>query len=503
MVSEILPAIDLKDGKVVRLTKGDFNQQTIYSNNPVEVAKKLLQLGTKWIHVVNLDGSLHGGENTSSQKNLLAIKELVKFCEAKRIFLQVGGGIRSKQDFEILIELGIQRIIVGTIAVTDPELVKTIIQQFSERAVLSLDVLEDNIMIKGWQENSTMKLDIVIEKYLDLGAQYFLITDISRDGTLSGVNHDLYNQLLDKYGPKGMKLIASGGIKDVEDIDKLDNRIHAAIIGKAYYNGSISDNQLSDIIVKYQKSLLVKRIIPCLDVKDGRVVKGVNFVNLRDSGDPIELAKLYTDLGADELVFLDITATLENRQSVLELIAKVSDIVDIPFTVGGGIRSITDISNIIYSGAEKVSINSAAINNPELITQASQKFGSQCIVVAIDAKYNGTFWEVFLAGGTKPTGIDAVQWSQDAVKLGAGELLITSMDRDGTLNGFDIDLLKAITYKVNVPVIASGGAGKLEHFKEAADAGCEALLAASLFHDKKIEIHELKSYLFTNSLDVR
>ncbi|MFX1532660.1 MAG: imidazole glycerol phosphate synthase subunit HisF [Promethearchaeota archaeon] len=251
------------------------------------------------------------------------------------------------------------------------------------------------------------------------------------------------------------------------------------------------------------RSNLIKRIIPCLDVKEGRVVKGVKFQNLKDSGDPVELASYYNEEGADELVFLDISATLEGRKSMFKVIRTVAEQVFIPLTVGGGIRTIDDMTEIIKAGAEKVSINSAALNKPNLITEGAKKFGSQCIVVSIDAKRVENSWEVYTHAGTKPTGINAIEWAKKAVEKGAGELLVTSMDQDGTNEGYDLNLLREICSRVSVPVIASGGAGKLEHFYEAIEVGAEAVLAASLFHYNKLKIRNLKNYLDKKNISIR
>lgn len=249
-----------------------------------------------------------------------------------------------------------------------------------------------------------------------------------------------------------------------------------------------------------------KRIIPCLDVNAGRVVKGVNFVNLVDAGDPVEIAKAYDKAGADELVFLDITASSDERETVVEMVRRVAKEVFIPFTVGGGIRSVDDFKKILREGADKVSVNSAAIMNPDLIREAAQKFGSQCVVVAIDAKKraDGTGWNIYKNGGRVDMGIDAVEWAQKAESLGAGEILLTSMDCDGTKAGYDLELTKAISDSVSIPVIASGGAGTKQHFLEALTVGgAQAALAASLFHFKELEIMEVKDYLEENNISVR
>jgi len=250
--------------------------------------------------------------------------------------------------------------------------------------------------------------------------------------------------------------------------------------------------------------MLTKRVIPCLDVNQGRVVKGVKFVNLRDAGDPVDVAAAYSREGADELVLLDITATHENRATILSLVEQVAAAVFIPFTVGGGIRTVEDIRATLRAGADKVSLNSAALNNPELISEAAAVFGSQCVVIAIDAaKRPDGGWNVYKNGGRIDTGLDVLDWARRAITLGAGELLVTSMDADGTQAGYDVDLLRALAEFSTVPVIASGGAGCLEHFADALNAGADAVLAASLFHDAKMRIPELKQYLAEQGFPVR
>lgn len=249
-----------------------------------------------------------------------------------------------------------------------------------------------------------------------------------------------------------------------------------------------------------------KRIIPCLDVNNNRVVKGTNFVNLRDAGDPVEVAKAYNEAGADELVFLDITATSDHRNTVVDMVRKVAEQVFIPFTVGGGIRTVDDFKVLLREGADKISINSAAIMNPRLISDAADKFGRQCVVVAIDAKRraDGKGWNIFKNGGRVDMGSDAVEWAMEADRLGAGEILLTSMDCDGVKEGYDIELTRTIAENVSVPVIASGGAGKMEHFYDAlTEGGADAALAASLFHYKELEIIDLKKYLNDKGVSVR
>lgn len=252
--------------------------------------------------------------------------------------------------------------------------------------------------------------------------------------------------------------------------------------------------------------MFTKRIIPCLDVNNGRVVKGTNFVNLRDAGDPVEVAALYDKAGADELVFLDITASSDRRETTVELVRRVAEKVFIPFMVGGGIRTVDDFKNLLREGADKISINSSAIDNPRLISDAADKFGSQCVVVAIDAKRraDGSGWNIYKMGGRVDTGIDALEWAVKANKLGAGEILLTSMDCDGVKQGYDIELTRTIAENVSIPVIASGGAGSKEHFYDALTEGkADAALAASLFHYKELEISDLKDYLAQRGVSVR
>lgn len=252
--------------------------------------------------------------------------------------------------------------------------------------------------------------------------------------------------------------------------------------------------------------MLAKRIIPCLDVKDGRVVKGVNFVNLRDAGDPVELAATYDREGADELVFLDISATVEGRATMIEVVKRTAGEITIPFTVGGGISHVDDMKRLLRAGADKIGINSAAIKNPELVKEGARKFGSQCIVVAIDAKFNPEWneWEVYTHGGRQATGIRALEWAREAEKLGAGEILLTSMDADGTKDGFDLKLTEAVSKSLGIPVIASGGAGRIEHFSEVfQQAQADAALAATIFHYKEMTIAEVKDDLRRKGVEVR
>jgi len=489
--------MDIREGKVVRLTQGDFSKQITYSNDPITILKQFIKAGAWWIHVVNLDGALTG----DFRKNLSypVILNLIKLSKQAGIKIQIGGGIRSIETIEELIDLGTDRIILGTIAFDDNILLKVLSKQYRSKIAIALDSSNKTIRTKGWQFDTNLDIFKVFSKLENLGIQDFIVTDIMKDGTSTGLNTNLYLEL-NKVKKHNTRIIASGGISSINDVEKALKYSDRVIVGKALYNGNIPLKLLSTFLDNLHKSRLVKRIIPCLDVKSGRVVKGVKFKNLRDSGDPVDLARYYNENGADELVFLDISATLEGRKSMLNTIRSVAEEVFIPLTVGGGIRTIQDMTVIIKAGAEKVSINSAAITDPNLITKGALKFGSQCIVVAIDAKRKGESWEVYSHSGTKPTGLDVLEWVKTVVDKGAGELLVTSMDKDGTNSGYDLELIRAITEIVSVPVIASGGAGNKMHFVEAINNGAEAVLAASLFHFNLLRIQDLKEFM--NNYDI-
>jgi len=456
-----------------------------------------------WIHVVNLDGALTG--NFRENLNYPVILELIKLSKLAGIKIQIGGGIRSIEVIEELINRGTDRIILGTIALDDDKLSEVLSKQYRSKIAVALDTSNRTIHTKGWQYDSHLETFLVFAKLENLGIRNFIVTDIMKDGTSTGLNTNLFLELMKEKKKYHTRIIASGGISNINDVEEALKCADGVIVGKALYDGSIPSRVLGSFLDELHKSRLVKRIIPCLDVKNGRVVKGIKFKNLRDSGDPVELARYYSDNGADELIFLDISATLEGRKSMLNTIRSVAEEVFIPLTVGGGIKTVEDMAVIIKAGAEKVSINSAAINDPNLITKGAIKFGSQSIVVAIDAKRKrkGESWEVYSHSGTEPTGLDVLEWVKTVVEKGAGELLVTSMDRDGTKSGYDLDLIRAITHIVSVPVIASGGAGNKEHFLHAINHGAEAVLAASLFHYNLLRIQDLKEYLNDEDVSVR
>ncbi len=429
--------------------------------------------------------------------------DLIKLSKLAGIKIQIGGGIRSIEVIEELINRGTDRIILGTMAFDDNKLLEILSKQYRSKIAVALDSSKRTIRTKGWQHDTKLETFLVFAKLENLGIHDFIVTDIMKDGTSTGLNTNLFLELMKKKKKKKTRIIASGGISSIIDVEKALKCADGVIVGKALYDGSIPSRVLGSFLDELHNSRLVKRIIPCLDVKNGRVVKGVKFKNLRDSGDPVELARYYNENGADELIFLDISATLEGRKSMLNTIRSVAEEVFIPLTVGGGIKTVEDMAVIIKAGAEKVSINSAAINEPNLITKGAIKFGSQCIVVAIDAKRKGESWEVYSHSGTEPTGLDVLEWVKTVVDKGAGELLVTSMDKDGTKSGYDLNLIRAITHIASVPVIASGGAGNKEHFIDAINHGAEAVLAASLFHYNLLRIQDLKEFLDDQDVLVR
>ena len=499
-MKKIIPAIDLYNKKVVRLIQGDFRQLAVYSIDPLKTVENFMKKGVQYIHVIDLNGAKSGIIEKSPNYDL--IKLIIKKCKNWGVKVQLGGGIRSEETIESFFSLGLEKVILGSLPFEDDAVFSRIAEKFHKNIVVALDVLNGKIRVKGWIQDTNCELEARLRFFEEIGISRFIITDISRDGTLCGPNVELYKKL-SIYKKISSEIIASGGIRSQSDVKRVLKYTNGVIIGRALYNHNISNQNLESLLLKYNPTNLIKRVIPCLDVKDGRVVKGVNFNNLKDSGNPVELAKLYNSEGADELVFLDISATLEERESMMNVIKEVAEEVYIPFTVGGGIRNLQDISKIINSGAEKACINTAAFTNPEIINAGSQKFGSQCIVVAIDVKKIRSGWEVYIKSGTESTGVDAISWAKDVVKRGAGEILITSMDQDGTQTGYDLDLIRALSLAVPVPIIASGGAGNLDHFYQAILNGAEAVLAASLFHTKIITIRDLKSYLRNKDISVR
>src|SRR5207237_760194 len=363
--------------------------------------------------------------------------------------VQLGGGIRDLKTVEAWLAKGIARVIIGTAAVRDPEFVKRAARSFPGRVAVGLDARDGRVAVEGWAETSQVTALEIAQRFEDAGVAAIIFTDIARDGLLKGLNLDATIALAERIS---IPVIASNG---------------------------------------------------------GRVVKGVHFVDLRDAGDPVEAAIAYDAAGADELCFLDITATHENRGIMLDVVRRTAEACFMPLTVGGGVRTIDDIKTLLRSGADKVSINSAAVARREFVKEAAEKFGEQCIVVAIDAKRvrragGSDRWEIFTHGGRNSTGIDAIEYAQEVVSLGAGEILLTSMDRDGTRQGFDLPLTQAIADSVSVPVIASGGVGNLDHLVDGIRQGhATAVLAASIFHFGEFTIRQAKDHMVRAGLPMR
>jgi phosphoribosylformimino-5-aminoimidazole carboxamide ribotide isomerase len=520
---EIIPAIDIIDGKCVRLKGGDYDQKTIYGDDPVEVARGFEKSGFRRLHIVDLDGAAAG--------RLVNTEIVREICRYTSLLVDYGGGIRTRNDIITLLDAGVRQFTVGSLAARNKELVLEWLEEFgAERLILGADVKDGKIAVNGWKDTVESGLMDFIGSFIRRGLTSIICTDVSRDGMMSGPATELYKSVLNVF--PDIDLIASGGVSNSADLKALEAAgVKSVIVGKALYEkgsglraqgsglraqqvsegqqfpstGRRSPTPFAPCALRPAPDSPAVRIIPCLDVKSGRVVKGINFEGLRDAGDPVELARLYSDQGADELVFLDIAATDENRKTMADMVRRVAEAVNIPFTVGGGIASVEDVSLLLSNGADKVSVNSAAVKNPELISELSARFGSQCVVLAVDAgrQPDGT-WKVFVNGGKVATDLDLFEWVVRGVELGAGEILFTSIDNDGTGKGFAVEALSKVVSLVNVPAIASGGAGKLEHFAEAVTKGrASALLAAGLFHYGHLTIRDLKNYLLEQGIEVR
>ena len=488
---ELIPAIDIIDGQCVRLKRGDYNAKTVYSSDPVEVAKEFERLGFRRLHVVDLDGA--------KSRHIVNSSVLRAITEQTRLTVDFGGGIKSEADIEEAFRCGASQVTIGSVAVTSPDLFASWLRKYGpERIILGADVRDGKVSINGWKEDSGTDLLPFLRHYVEQGVTHVLCTDISRDGMLQGPSLDLYSSVMRTY--PHLHLIASGGVSCNADIAELHRRgIPAVVFGKAFYEGRIDVDAL-----RLQYGGLAKRIIPCLDVKDGQTVKGTNFVNLRHAGDPVELGKAYSDAGADELVFLDITASHEGRKTFTDMVTRVAAEVNIPFTVGGGVNELSDVERLLHAGADKVSVNSAALRRPELINEISSRFGSQVCVCAIDARQSDGEWTCYINGGRVPTGRNLFDWAQEVADRGAGEILFTSMNHDGVKEGFALEALSRLHELLPIPVIASGGAGAREHFLEAFTLGkADAALAASVFHFGEISIPELKQYLRHEGIKVR
>ena len=429
-----------------------------------------------------------------------------------KIPVQLGGGIRDRATIEAWLGKGVARVIIGTAAVRDPALVKEAARAYPGRVAVGLDARDGKVAVEGWAETSELSALDIARRFEDAGVAAIIYTDVARDGMLKGLNLDATIALADQVS---IPVIASGGLASLDDVRALleprAQKLQApSPAARSMTAGSMPRRRLHCCAARGRRPDMFKvRVIPCLDVKDGRVVKGVNFVNLRDAGDPVAAAIAYDEAGADELTFLDITASHENRGIMLDVVRRTAEACFMPLTVGGGVRTIEDIRALLASGADKVSINTAAVARREFVKEAAEKFGDQCIVVAIDAKKvslpaEPERWEIFTHGGRNPTGIDAVGYAREVAALGAGEILLTSMDRDGTRQGFDIALTRAVADAVSVPVIASGGVGNLDHLVAGIrDGHASAVLAASIFHFGEYSVRQAKDYMARAGLPMR
>lgn len=481
---ELVPAIDIIDGKCVRLTKGDYARQTTYNDNPVEVARTFERMGFTRLHVVDLDGA--------RSKHIVNVEALRAIAENTRLTIDFGGGIKSDDDLEQAFAAGANMVTVGSIAVSEPERFLSWLERYgADKLILGADVRDGRIAVNGWKEDSREELIPFLRHYVERGVRNVLCTDISKDGMLQGPAIELYQEVMKAF-PQ-LHLITSGGVSSNDDIARLQQAgIPSVVFGKAFYEGRLAFESMA------------KRIIPCLDVKDGMTVKGTNFVNLRAAGDPVELGKAYSQAGADELVFLDITASHEGRKTFTDMVSRVASEINIPFTVGGGINELSDVDRLLGAGADKVSVNSAALRHPELIDQITSRYGSQVCVCAIDARLDADGWHCYVKGGRERVERGLFEWAREVEQRGAGEILFTSMNHDGVKNGYANEALARLSDELSIPVIASGGAGTMEHFRDAFALGkADAALAASVFHFGEISIHDLKEYLWQEGINVR
>lgn len=499
----VIPAIDLIGGKCVRLRQGNYDEQNTYSGEPLAVSRTFVRDGAKYIHVVDLDGAKQG-----KPMNDRLIKKIVAGSDVP---VQVGGGIRTFETAKKYLNAGVDRIIVSTSALNDPAMVKRVIAEYGPgRIAVSVDAKKGFVATEGWRTKSSARVGVFLKRLTGLGVTTIIYTDIKRDGTLEGPDYKGISKIL----KKPFKVIVAGGIGKLKDIQRLNQMgVYGVVVGKALYEKTVDLKEVNRFMPSSRVSRetvrpvqdVTRRIIACMDIAGGRVVKGTNFRGLRDAGDPVELGKYYNESGADELVFLDITATVDGRKTLRKLVKKIAENIAIPFTVGGGVKTIRDIKCLLDAGADKVSIGSAAIQNPGLVTQAAQEFGSQCIVVSVDSKRkkDGS-WEVFVKGGREATGVDAIEFCKDMAGRGAGELLVNSLDRDGTKEGYDLELIRRIAEEVPIPIIASSGAGsKEDFFKALAQGYADAALAAGLFHSGEVNIRELKAYLSGKDVAIR
>lgn len=488
--SFVVPSLDLLGGRAVRLLRGRFDAVTDYGD-PLDVLASLQPAPGSLLHVVDLEGSRRGQPVEVATVAALAQRGLV---------LQVGGGIRTVSDARRWIEAGARRIVVGTAAAADRDRFEAICAAVgADRVVVAVDLREGKVRTDGWEAEAQRSASTIVEDADEIGVAGLLVTDIGRDGTLSGPSLDLYRRLL---GSTRLPLFASGGVATLGDVLAVARvGVAGAIVGRALLDRRFTIREAEARLADVSRPV---RVIPCLDVRGGRVVKGVAFRDLRDAGDPVECARRYEAEGADELVLLDVSATLEERVASRETVSAVARSLFIPLTVGGGVRSLDDFRALLRAGADRVAINSAALDDPSLIRRAAAEFGAQAVVVACDVRREEDRWTVVGRSGTAPRAIDAIEWCREAERLGAGEILLTAIDRDGRQDGFDLELLRAATASVRIGIIASGGAGAPQHFVAAVEqGGAAAVLAASTFHDRVLGIGQVKAAMAASAIPMR
>ena len=433
----------------------------------------------------------------------------------KKIIWQVGGGIRTEEDVERVIkQYGAQKIILGGAAIdreTENRYLSRLVKKYgAEKFIIDIAIGASNtepskkvLKKNGWKDDVELPFEDALKLLKNIGIKETIVTSKERDGMGQGPDLVLASYV-QKYG---FSVTASGGVSSVENcVNAFKAGLDNVVVGKALLDGKITLAEIQNSLnnSRSAKSTLLKRIIPCLDINNGRIVKGTNFIDLADAGNPILVAKKYNDEGADEIVILDIASSADGRPAFIQLIKDIANVVRVPLTVGGGVQAIEDIREYLAAGADKVSIGSAAIKTPELINQASEEFGSQCIVISVDPKWTENFWQIYIRGGKEPTGVGALDFARDMEKRGAGELLVNSIDRDGTKSGYDIPLLNAISKKVRIPIIASSGAGSMKDFLEVfRKTSIDAALAAGIFHSGEVLLPELKNYLKAEGINVR
>lgn len=517
---EILPSIDLRRGEVVRLEQGDDARRRAYDRDPARLLAEFAAAGARRVHLVDLDAAF--GE--PPQRELVA-----QLAADAPLAIQLGGGLRDAAAIAWARQAGCERVVVGSLLLEDPAAFAALARRYPGFLVPALELRGGVLKSRGWREDAPLSLETVAGLLRGLPCPALLCTDVARDGMLGGPNFALAAKV---HELTGLPLIVSGGVAGLGDLDgaAATPGVAALIVGRAFYEGRFAlDAAFARLAARAAgpSSGLTRRIVPCLDVKDGKVVKGLKFENLRELGDPAENAAFYAAEGADEIVFLDISAAPEGRETNLDWVRRCAERVFVPLTVGGGVRSVADAERLLRAGADKVAVNTAAFERPELLTEIAERFGRQCVVLSVDARRRPegeggekpcrmeeldekgrlaaapSRWEVVTHGGRKPRGRDVLDWIAEAVDRGAGEILLTSIDADGTREGYDLELLRAVAARTSVPVIASGGAGSAEHLAAGLEAGAQAVLAASIFHERTFSIGDIKDQLAARGFPMR